>query len=88
MKTIWKYPLPTAGAPSLYMPAGAQILSLQVQGGVPCLWALVDPSRTQETRFFHIVGTGHELADNPGIYVGTFQVEGGEFVFHLFEVAS
>jgi hypothetical protein len=31
-------------------------------------------------------GTGHDMPDDPGQYVGTFQMHGGALVFHLFEV--
>ena len=42
MKTIWKFPVPVNDGNVLEMPEGAKILSVQVQGETPCLWALVD----------------------------------------------
>ena len=82
MLTIWKYPLTLRGL-TIDMPAGATILTVQLQDETPTIWALVDPDRPCETRTFTIVGTGHRVPDGLG-YVGTFQQP--PFVWHLFEV--
>lgn len=89
MRTIWKYEFEMAGWFSLSLPAGAHILSLQVQREKPCLWALVDTEKAPEKRWFLLVGTGHEIV-KPGkgmyfLYIDTFQLGGGGFVGHLFE---
>lgn len=88
-KTIYKFPLlPSGEKTRIAMPQGASILALQVQRDTPCIWALVDPKASPVERTFHIAGTGHrlpDLFDNGDGYVGTFQVEGGQFVFHLFD---
>ena len=84
MKTIFKYPLVTRDEMSLNMPIGAEILTVQLQDGVPCMWTRVDPSRCQETRIFHIHGTGNPIPNSDReIYIGTWQK--GSFVWHLFE---
>lgn len=68
------------------MPVGAMVLSVQVQRMMPYIWALVDPDLPPlEERLFYVVGTGHPLSDNPGKYIGTFQLLEGGLVFHLFE---
>ena len=69
------------------MPRSARILDVQVQHGEVCIWALVDPDEGNETRHFSVFGTGHEIhdSDHAYIYIGTFQLEGGALVFHLFE---
>lgn len=72
------------------MPVGARILHVQMQMGVPVLWALVDPRAPREIRRFINEGTGQTF-DGSGLdYVGTWQEENsdGAFVFHLFEVKS
>ena len=84
-KTIWKYEIPDGQIVTVSMPKGARLLSVQVQRGVPMLWALVDPKAPVERRTFHIAGTGWDFDPDGLNYVGTFQVSGGEFVFHLFE---
>lgn len=82
MQVIWKYPL--APRCTHEMPAGAQILTVQEQDGVPMLWALVDPDLPMEGRVFVVVQTG-ERFDGYGLrYIGTFQTN---FVYHAFEQA-
>jgi hypothetical protein len=85
MSTIYKYKLePNFGA--LQMPQGAQVLTVQMQDGTPCLWAKVDPTRPTERRTFNVYGTGHEMPDDPClVYVATFQMGGGALVWHVFE---
>jgi hypothetical protein len=86
IETVHKYPFPCDGIFDLEMPEGALILTVQVQGGQPCIWARVYPSAPKVTRHFRLVGTGHSLEGNLW-YRGTFQLQlvGGQFVFHLFE---
>ncbi len=85
MNTVWKYTLPVSGRIELNIPAGAKLLCVQMQFDRLCMWALVDPTAPISTRCFWIVGTGHELLSAPGAYVGTFQINGGALVFHVFE---
>ena len=85
MKTIFKWPL-TSGSTDLHMPVGAQVLTVQMQGSQPQLWAKVDPAQPKEWRTFDALGTGHMMSDDPRImYVGTFQMDDGELVWHVFE---
>lgn len=84
MQTIYKYDLKE----TVLMPEGAEILSLQMQGGSdPRLWAKVDTSRPQVARRFEWYETGHPISDNPGLYVGTVQTRIG-LVFHVFDVTG
>lgn len=87
MKTVYKYPFPPKDAFCLDMPAGAEILSVQLQRGTPTIWALVNPDRDIPVveRRFHLVGTGHPLPNALGKFIGTFQGMGGNIAFHLFE---
>ncbi len=88
MKTIWKYAL-KPGEFTLNLPRGARILTAEMQGQHPQLWALVDPSTPVDERRFLIAGTGHDVPDDPALaYVATFQIENGRLVFHLFEWAT
>jgi hypothetical protein len=84
--TIWKYEI-MPGVFDLNMPAGARILSVQVQRGKPYVWALCCPDNEIEKRRLCVVGTGHSTPENieNARFVGTFQLNGGELVFHLFE---
>jgi hypothetical protein len=86
MKTIWKWTLKPETTIVKDMPHGAQLLAVQEQHGEPQLWALVDTDETTTyPRTFRVYGTGHNMPDQPGKYVGTFQVQGGDLVFHVFE---
>jgi hypothetical protein len=82
MNTIWKYTIPIEDSFALNMPREATSLHVDMQAGVPTLWALVDTTAPNEERIFHIVGTGHEVPRYT-CYVGTFQM--GMFVWHLWE---
>lgn len=94
MKVIWKYPLELVrpdgwltASPTVEMPAGAQILTMQLQGRTPTLWALVDTAESRnEVRKLRIFGTGHPLPSTELEHLGTFQHEA--FVFHVFEEKS
>ena len=82
---IWKYELDIANEATLDMPEGAKVLTVQTQEGVCCIWAQVDASKPKVKRHFSVYGTGQPLPQNPGIYLGTFQLHGGQLVFHVFE---
>lgn len=86
MRTIWKFTL-TPDC-TIEMPAGAKILAIQEQWGMPQMWALVDPAAYPEKRRFLTYGTGYPINENVGGHVGTFQLNGGALVFHVFEAAA
>jgi hypothetical protein len=87
MNVIHKYPFEISDHICLFIKdANAQILSLQMQNGVPCLWVLHDLSKPVFDRKFVLYGTGYPLPDNPGVFIGTFQYTA--LVFHLFETTS
>lgn len=91
MSVIWKWPaVLDADAGFVHsMPAGAHILTVQEQHGAPQVWAAVEPSAPQVEREFVWAGTGHPYDGRPGdVYVGSIQLQGGAFVFHLFARAE
>lgn len=81
---VYKYELPLEDMVRIEMPVGAEVLTVQTQHGVPQIWALVRPGRT-EVRRFRVAGTGHNISV-AGPYVGTFQLHGGGLVFHVFDL--
>ncbi len=86
MAQVWKFPIEPDDRITILMPAGAKPLSVQVQHGTVCLWALVEPAMQKTYRAFKIFGTGHDIPEPHRLtFVGTFQLEGGTLVFHLFE---
>lgn len=89
MRTIWKFALgEPRGVSEVEMPAGAEVLCVQVQYGVPCVWAIVDQgSAARERRVFLTYGTGHAHDEAVrGKYLGTYQLLDGSLVFHVFEL--
>ena len=85
-QTIWKFETEVTDRFTLKMPSGGQILTLQIQNEKPCIWALVNPENDPEERFFELFGTGHEM-ESMGInrkYIGTYPLQNGAFIFHLF----
>lgn len=96
MKRIFKYPLPMEvdgplarwkGRFEIELPVGAEILTVQAQGNVPVLWATVDPEAPKEKRKMLLLNTGAEIPPDASYtrYIGTYQLNGGGLVFHLFE---
>lgn len=87
MRTILKFPIPwpLQDRFDIEMPNGADVLTVQTQDGRACIWAAVDPEAVRVKTGFILHGTGHTLSEEAGSYVGTFQLLGGDLVFHLFE---
>jgi len=86
MKTVWKYEI-NLYRQSFSLPKDSKILTVQTQNNIPCIWVLVDTEQKEEERRYEIYGTGHRIDPTLNLeYIGTFQVDGGTLVFHLFEV--
>jgi hypothetical protein len=87
---IWKYPLRVDDEQQVDMPIGAKVLSVGVQHGTLCVWALVDPTSKETTpRTFWIFGTGHAFpktwsTGNMAAFVGTVMMSNGFLVWHVF----
>lgn len=83
MKKIYKYPL---GVESNIIIDGPIIspLTVQLQNGRPCLWAVVDDSLPSRSIEVHCVSTGIPFPSNMdnANYISTVQVGAG--VFHYF----
>ena len=87
-RKIYKYPVGIKGSQGVMMPVGAEILTVQVQNGTPCLWALVDIDKPVVMRHIHTYGTGHDIEPADYDYIGTYQLYDGQAVFHVFEMIS
>jgi len=85
MRTIWKYQFDTTDSFGLQIPEGAEILSVQVQHGKPCMWVLVDKDKPVVQRRFRVYGTGHPIEAVGLTFLGTYQVCNGDLIFHVFE---
>jgi hypothetical protein len=85
MKSIWKFQIEATDVQEIEMPEGAELLTIQVQNGIVCLWALVSPNAPKEKRTLRVYGTGHPITSGGLHYIGTFQLLSGGLVFHVFE---
>lgn len=86
MKTIYKYEMPSEDRPSIQMPDGAEILTVQRQNNAICLWAMVEPNNPPTIRHFETFGTGQIIPGDMGIerrYIGSVQEK--FYVWHVFE---
>lgn len=82
--TIYKYPIDIRDEQLVKMPKDAKILTVQMQGDNPTLWALVDEKAEKEYRKIRIIGTGHPIPDADSLtYIGTIQER--MFLWHVFE---
>lgn len=90
MKEIWKYKLGVTDFQLIGIPKGGEILSVQVQNGIPCIWVVINPNeKILEVRKLMTVGTGHPMQitkPQEREFIGTYQLENGSPVFHLFEI--
>jgi hypothetical protein len=79
-KAVLMHPMQTVD-----MPVGSRVVTVETQGGQPCIWYECDPSAPSERRTFTAIGTGHLIP--PGQeYVGTsHDVAGAGLVFHVYE---
>lgn len=86
--TIWKFPLKVVDEQIVETEYPGEALSVQIQSGTPCLWALVDPHSSMGKVKLRVrtFGTGNPIDTAAGIgqFVGTYQLEGGSLVFHVF----
>lgn len=85
MQTIWKYPFQNTFIQTIDMPIGAEVLCIDRQHGNMCIWVKLIPHDKPVPRTFITYGTGHEMMPIKQKYIGTFQVQGGTFIFHVFE---
>jgi hypothetical protein len=88
---IWKQSIPLQDTFSLRLPKGAKVLCVQTQYENAMIWfsfTEADPDGQTEPRTFVLATTGHpvDFGDMEHLlkYVGTFQLQGGNFVGHLF----
>lgn len=91
MRTIYKYPLGHAssvGSFTLDMKEGAEILTVQLQDGKACVWAVVDPKAPVVARTLAIVGTGRRMPEGEVDYINTFQLVDMGLVWHLFDLGE
>jgi len=88
---IWKFELPIEDRVAIAMPSQSEVLSVQMQGDRPFVWALVDPKEPLVPCLFAVRGTGHPIdipIEEDWKFIGTFQMRGGALVFHVFRIGA
>lgn len=84
MKTIWKFNLELYDTQAIEIPIGARPLTVQMQNGELCLWAIVDSTAEKTRCYVHIIGTGNPVPPNVDEYRYINTVQDGAFVWHVF----
>ncbi len=70
-RVIFKYQMPVQEHFTMMLPAGAEILRVEDQGGMFWMWAMVRTDAPDEPRHFHAFKTGGKIPDALNIrYVG------------------
>ena len=85
-RKIYKYPLELLDEQTIEIPAHAEFLTVQMQYGKLCVWAIVETNNLNEKEYFLIRGTGYRMPDRPEHlqYLGTVQQDGGALIWHVF----
>lgn len=74
---------------TVYLPEGAEILSVQAQDNQVMLWALGDPDNPDKLRYFRMLMTGAPFELTPNMkFIDTVQLYHGSIVLHIFEIMS
>jgi len=88
-RRIFRYRLAITDAPTVIMLTGAEVLSVgPPRDSTDQLdpWAIVDALvGTEEVREFRIVGTGHQMPDDCGRFIGTVPTHESKLIWHVFE---
>ena len=85
---IWKWELKITDLQTVDMPRDAKIMSVQMQSGKLCLWAMCWPINPTRPRNIAIYGTGNPVPNDPGEYIGTAQQHDGALVWHVFDLGD
>jgi hypothetical protein len=88
MQTIYKVSLKTTDEQFVQIARGAKLLTVQMQHGGPQLWFECDTNAVMGSRRIAIYGTGHQMLPQPQKYVGTYQLDNGALVFHVYDLGE
>ena len=83
MQTVYKYRLEVQPVQIVKLPL-KRVLTIQIQDGTPCLWALVDTDVPAMPLTIHMAGTGIQDGNDYERLKYTNTTQYGAFVFHWF----
>lgn len=89
-RVIFKYQMPVLEQFTMKLPAGAEIIRMEDQGGMFWLWAVVNTEAQLEERRFRAFKTGAKIPDGLALrYIGFcaifVQMELGLYIFEEIE---
>lgn len=89
MRTIHKFPIDPSidSITEIKTTVGYRILTAQVQGGRPYVWVEMDLDDLPVITTVTVIGTGRMMPENAAArlwYVGTFQMQDGTYVGHVY----
>lgn len=91
---VLRYQIPVSDRAIVFMAPGAHVLSVAPSRREALqldLWARVDvlpengDAEALVQRVFCVFGTGHEIPDDIGRFIGTVSMAEGRFIGHVFE---
>lgn len=83
-RVIWKNTLKWTDRQTIEIPEGASFLSAHKQYRDPCIWYSCDPQAPKVACLITMVGTGHPVPDDAGLFIGTVLLVNGDLVLHVF----
>lgn len=63
---------------------GYKVLSVMIQRGQICMWVEFDPEEAHEIVEISIYGTGVDMPDEPGKFIGSVMSADNSLVFHIY----
>lgn len=95
MITVHKFPVQIQNLFTLKMPAGAEVVHVDLQNRQPFMWVRIDTAQPLKLYEFGVFGTGEDMTDTGNDYphnnpvahaphLGTFLMHDGQLVLHLF----
>jgi len=85
---VWKFEIPECDAFNINAPGEIKWLDAQVEHGIPFVWGVVSTDSPPISHVLFLRGTGHPFTGQEGDHIGSFQLDNGALVFHLFEEAQ
>lgn len=82
---IFKQTLKIEDTQTLLLPFNSKILSLQTQRGIPVIWYECEEQNSLTPFVLDTYPTGANLPENHGTYIGTYQLQDGDLVFHVYK---
>jgi len=85
VEQIFKYSLDVNDYQTIRLPEKHEILSVQTQNNRPFMWIKVDASSNDCEVLIITHGTGHTVDEKAKKFIGTYQLDDGFLVFHVFQ---